>query len=420
MKSLKELIVFIVLVTVLVSCGNDTVNNPRNKTVWSGSGKDSLRQARANGEVLPPFGALWVHRINGLGISSASVGEIIIDEKQSNTSQQVAFVAGGEKSIIAVVVDTGELLWESVFMAKPSSPVYDDGKLVFISDDGTIQCLSADTGNRLWALKFINDPTKLSYEVSEPVISGGLVFFCASNGLTLALNLDDGKEVWRAQGSDRINSSPVVVEGKLIIADYSNKIYTYKTHSGEPLWTEHIDQPVIAQLCSDGQSVYATGAFGGISALDVSDGQVIWNADIDAPVIHSSCIYGNSLYVPTQNSKVVRINKADGGIIGEYNTKEPSSGLVCTDNYVMFNTVDGKLEAINVDTEEVELAYEFATWKPEVGMQSFGDPAVVSGKVFVSDGQSKFFCLVPKEIAMKSHEVNIPDDQIEKQQEVIP
>lgn len=414
MKSLKAMAVFVVSVAILVSCGNGDDYVVEDNTLWSGSGRDSLRCARADGEVLPPFGALWVHRIDGLGISSASVGEIVVDYGESRLLQQVAFVAGGEKSIIAVAVNTRELIWDTRFTAKPNSPVFSDGKLVFISDDGTIQCLSADTGNRLWALKYINDPNKLSYEASEPVISGGMVFFCASNGLVIALNLNDGKEVWRAQRGERINSSPIVVEGMLIVADYSNHVSAYKAHSGEEVWTQGVDQPIIAQLCCDGERVFTSGAFGSISALNKVDGEILWNVDISDSVVHSACIYSNFLYIPTLNGKVIKLDVSDGKVISEYSTEKSSSGLVCTENYLLFNTENGKLQTIKLDTEEVEIGYEFATWEPGVKMQSFGDLAVVSGKVFTSDGQSKFFCLVPKEIAMKSHEVNIPETETEE------
>jgi len=421
MKTGIKWLCLVVVVVLLASCGGSVATNDTREIIWSGAGRNSMRTGRASGEVLYPFGALWAKRVDGLGISSCSVANLNISE-DPEIETQVVFVSGGEKSIYAFNAVTGNELWRINLPAKSHAPVYHDKKVVFISADGVIQCLSAESGHEIWALRYMTTDEELSYEVAEPVISGGAVYFGFSNGLVLALNLEDGKEKWRANLEDRINSSPVVVEGKLIVADYSRHLGAYEAHTGNEIWTADLPESVVAPICSDGKTVFVCGAFGSISALNVSDGEVLWEASLDGSVLHTPCIVDGNILIPTDDGKLVGLNTKTGEEIERFETELIVTGIVSAGNHLLFATENGKLQAVNLETHTVAMAYEFATWQEDVYGQSFGDLAVVAGRVFVSDGQSKFFCLVAKDIAVKAHSVEtieIPEEEIVEDDSVL-
>ncbi|MEZ4813228.1 MAG: PQQ-binding-like beta-propeller repeat protein [Caldisericia bacterium] len=372
--------------------------------IWSFAGKDSLRSGRADGEILPPFGALWTKRLDGLGISSSSILKIKIDESE-NARREVVFVSGGEKTTAAMVVETGETLWQINLPSKPLAPVAFEDSVVFVTMDGVIQCMDGGTGNQNWALRYTTEGEKISYEVAQPVISGGTVFFGFGNGLVLGLNIADGKEVWRKNLGDRINSSPVVVSGKLIVADYSNKIAAFRSYNGEEVWNTELSEPVIAQLASDGKTVFVSGVFGTVYGINVEDGTVTWQTNVEDSVIHGSCLVGDSLFIPMASGKIVNMNKLTGEINSTIQSDVPSTGIVSAGNNLLFATETGKLMVVDIKSNQVTEAYKFETWEENVSGQSFGDISISSGKVFVSDGQSKFFCLVPKDIAINAHSV---------------
>ncbi len=386
-------------------CGEEKQITTTESSIWSFAGKDSLRSGRAVGEILPPFGALWTKRLDGLGISSSSILKVKIDESES-ARREVVFVSGGEKTTAAMVVETGETLWQINLPSRPLAPVASENSVVFVTMDGVIQCVDAETGNQNWALRYTTEGEKISYEVAQPVISGDNVFFGFGNGLVLGLNISDGKEVWRKNLGDRINSSPIVVSGKLIVADYSKEVAAFRSYNGEEVWKTELSEPVIAQLASDGKTVFVSGVFGTIYAVDVEIGTIVWQSNIEDSVVNGSCLVGDSLFVPTTSGKIVNVNKLTGEVINSVQSDVPSTGVVSAGDNLLFATETGKLMVVDIKGNQISEAYKFETWKENVSGQSFGDISISSGKVFVSDGQSKFFCLVPKDIAINAHSVD--------------
>lgn len=203
------------------------------------------------------------------------------------------------------------------------------------------------------------------------------------------------------------------MEGKVIFASYSKEITAFNIATGSKVWTAKLSGPVIANLVSDGDSVFACGAFGDVQAFDVADGRELWQVDTRDTMTHSPCVIDEKVIIPLDTGKILVLKGSDGSLINELNAPKPSSGLVSAGNLLLFTTQEGKLVSVDLLTGESNLAYEFATWQEGVTNQRFGDIAIVDGRVYVSDGQSKFFCLVPKDIAQKAHAVRVQPDESE-------
>jgi outer membrane protein assembly factor BamB len=75
-----------------------------------------------------------------------------------------------------------------------------------------VQAVDPATGQELWSF-----PARQRVD-SSPVIVAGRVFVGAADGRLYALDLKTGKELWQHQAAGGYTGSPAVADGKLVIA----------------------------------------------------------------------------------------------------------------------------------------------------------------------------------------------------------
>ncbi len=91
-------------------------------------------------------------------------------------------------------------------------PVYYNGLLFMVNNNGIAQCLEAKTGDVLWT-KRLRDLHRAS-----PVVADGNVYFTNTKGQTVVLRADaDGEEVGECQVDDSTYASLVIVDGKIYL-----------------------------------------------------------------------------------------------------------------------------------------------------------------------------------------------------------
>jgi outer membrane protein assembly factor BamB len=110
------------------------------------------------------------------------------------------------------VTDTHVRWSEKKSMPSKPSPVYADGRLYMIQDQGVATCLDAKTGATLWTSRVSGN-----YSAS-PVIADGMVFFASEEGKVTVIAAQPEFEVLAEnQLADGIMSSPAVADHALLI-----------------------------------------------------------------------------------------------------------------------------------------------------------------------------------------------------------
>jgi outer membrane protein assembly factor BamB len=102
----------------------------------------------------------------------------------------------------------------------------DDEHAVFITREGVVHCLRAGDGSSAWT----HDAD--AGVDSSPVIVGGRVFFGSKDGIAHALALADGQPVWRFEAGASIVASPAVGQGCLVIGSADGALYCFGAHEG--------------------------------------------------------------------------------------------------------------------------------------------------------------------------------------------
>jgi outer membrane protein assembly factor BamB len=235
------------------------------------------------------------------------------------------------------------VLWRREIGSGYSVPVVSGDRLILlhrIGDEEIVECLSAETGERLWSHRY---PTRYvcrfrysSGPYSSPIIHDGRVFAVSAEGTMRCLQLADGELIWQRElckecqveeGLFAVGATPLMDEGRLIFplgADQRDAgIIALDARTGETLWTatDHragYATPIAATI--QGRRRVFVVTFEGLVALDPSDGRVWWTIDHrpkspDSVNATSPVVYDDLVLMvtgPGPGSVCVRV-LADGG-----------------------------------------------------------------------------------------------------------
>ncbi|MCU0610889.1 MAG: PQQ-binding-like beta-propeller repeat protein [Candidatus Eisenbacteria bacterium] len=140
------------------------------------------------------------------------------------------FIGSIDRHFYCVDVKTGAKLWTvpvagAVYTTAAPGP---DSTVLFATNDGTLYQLGQRDGTQEWRAKY--EPV-----YSSPAVADGHLFFGCKGGDVLCVSLTDHREVWRyATGAD-VRSSPVVVDGSVLVGSYDGRLYSFSV-SGRKKW----------------------------------------------------------------------------------------------------------------------------------------------------------------------------------------
>jgi len=161
---------------------------------------------------------------------------------------------GQEELVIARSLDDGKTLWKHAVKTRwgdfmsgvgpRSTPTIADGKLYALFSDGSLACLEAGSGERLWQTKVVSE----NHEFPEwglscsPLVWNDLVIVTpgGEKGAVRAYHADSGKPAWVSEfHGEGVYLSPSVMSflgQEQLITAVSGKIASLDPSSGKTLW----------------------------------------------------------------------------------------------------------------------------------------------------------------------------------------
>ena len=129
------------------------------------------------------------------------------------------FIQGMRRGVVAIpLTKTGKLAEEEVVWEygrncpDSSTPIFYDGKLFMVSNDGIAQCLEAETGRVLWTKRLQGNHR------ASLVAADGKVFFTSVRGRTVMTAVSgEEEELGVGQVEDVTYAAPVIVDGKIYL-----------------------------------------------------------------------------------------------------------------------------------------------------------------------------------------------------------
>ncbi len=387
---------------------------------WRGPNQDNISPDSGLMTSWPQGGPekLWTFEDAGMGYSSFSFAEGKLFTLGTR---------GEDVVLIALNADTGEEIFAANFSdddqngystkwghGPRSTPTYSDGKLYVLGPKGTLSCLSAEDGSRVWSKNLAQDFDGKAggWGYSEsPLVDGDLVVVApgGSRSPIVALDKNSGAVKWKAEVPDagKAEYATVVIaniEGtKQYVKFFQQVVAGVDAESGELLWTSPWPQGATAVIPTpivDGNEIYITSGYGaGSKKFEVvKEGDKFVAKDVwennDMKNHHGGVVkVGDYIYGfsdgPGLSCQSWETGKLEWNQRGQYTTKgaiHVADGMLYT-----LNENDGTVLLVEATPDGFKQKGMF-TLEPQSPDRSpsgkiWSHPVVINGKLYLRDQQ---------------------------------
>jgi outer membrane protein assembly factor BamB len=168
------------------------------------------------------------------------------------------YFGSDDGNVYAVDAKSGHEIWRRTTRGPvPSTPAVAAGIVYFISYDGNFYALNAETGALKWKFatggerrfeakglhgmqpknQTIADPFDIY--LSSPVVADGMVYFGSGDGYLYALDAATGDLRWKFKTGDVVHASPAYVNGVVFVGSWDSYFYAVDAKTGKEKWRFH-------------------------------------------------------------------------------------------------------------------------------------------------------------------------------------
>ncbi len=180
-------------------------------------------------------------------IAPFETGALIVDVGTPSTGhREVAILGSRDGHLYAFDLKTGEVAWQIGLDGDMRTPPRQAGREILVTTaTNKVYVIDPGSGTIRWA-RGRPAPTGLTiHGHARALVYDGVVYATFSDGYVEAYALDDGRGMWSrplsVRGGDFVDSDadPVMCNGRLFVASYSDGIYALDPRDGTTFWTTH-------------------------------------------------------------------------------------------------------------------------------------------------------------------------------------
>ena len=318
-----------------------------------------------------------------------------------------------QETIYCLDAATGATLWKHAYDAQllpkmhpggpNATPTVLDNRVLTVSKDGQVFCLSADKGNLLWQAKLtdLGLPLPQWGFASSPVVDGNRVLFAA--GKVAALDLASGKLLWTSKNEYHAGYTTAVVferNGKKLIAALDGKglCILSGTDGGELVrrpFKATFDMVASTPYALDqGNRILITGNTSA-ELLDFDGTQLtpVWTSteiktSLNNTVLRGGVIYGIDGRQGSASSRLVAVALKDGKV--KWSQANFGYGsMIGVGASLLALTENGELIGAKVSPE----GFEELGRQQVLGKTCWTPPVYAQGRIFVRNDRGETVCL---------------------------
>jgi outer membrane protein assembly factor BamB len=248
---------------------------------------------------------------------------------------------GGNEVTRCLDAATGKEIWQDTYevaaISGPaarqhsgprSSPTVADGKVITLGVSGTLSCLDAATGKKVWRKDDFSGKWPKFYTSSSPIVTDGLCIAelgGESEGGIIAYDLATGDQKWKWTGDGASYASPVAMTiggTKMIVTLTAKNIVGIAVTDGKLLW----EQAFAAQGMNynaatpivDGQTVIYAGSGRGTKAVkiekagDTFAAKELWSNPENSVQFNTPVLKGGQVYGVSKDGNLFCLDAKDG------------------------------------------------------------------------------------------------------------
>jgi outer membrane protein assembly factor BamB len=265
------------------------------------------------------------------------------------------------------------------------------GRLYFSTNAGRFAAISAKTGKRAWKLDLHRcvaaspaigphaHGTVYAVFLNHPpcnALSGGH----GNDGLVVALSAGHGKVHWKHTIGPS-ESSPLLLDGRLYVADWNGDVWAFDADNGRVLWRRHVGGALKGAVASAGGKLYIGSYDGHLYSLTLA-GKVVWRASSQPRLGGHGRFYSTPalaygrVYIGSTDGKVYSYGATSGRLIWSHSTGGYvyASPAVWNDR-VLAGSYGGWFSAFDAATGETR-------WRFHAGGKISGSATVIGDIVY--------------------------------------
>ncbi|MCL2416828.1 MAG: PQQ-binding-like beta-propeller repeat protein [Bacteroidales bacterium] len=374
----KNLITFSILLFLLMSCRNQSVNNEDNSTNWSIFRGNPALTGHTNVSLPNNPVLLWTFQ-SGSNTRSSPV-----------VYNQVAYWSDRRGRIFGVDINGEQVFDFNMNTAVDAIPMVHNNVLYIGRIDGFLYAICLEKQVVLWTFEAQGQigasPNRMIFDGKDAIIVG-----CFDSYLYV-LNSKTGEEIARFESGDRINGAVAQNNNILVYGGCDGWIRVIDASSGRQTDSLHVGMYIPGSPAMIGNFVYIADHDGNVFELRLNRGQIASHRKIFEPRDdnrrHTSvpAVTDNILYILSDDRHVYAINRSDGSIVWSYllrgDTSE-SSPVVANDRLLVY-TRNGIVTILDAQTGRL-------VWDYDIGEQIFASPAVINGHFYVLTSRGNLF-----------------------------
>jgi hypothetical protein len=148
-------------------------------------------------------------------------------------------------AVCALGRETGRLIWRKETSGLGDAAIYEGAGKFFAKTANTLYAMKPASGEILWT--FCPYGTSHEWIYSAPTVHGHSVFIGDRRGFLHCLDVRTGATQWRRRTNkaknDDVNSTPLVLDGLVIVGTNAKRTVAYDVQTGELAWICKLDGP---------------------------------------------------------------------------------------------------------------------------------------------------------------------------------
>ena len=271
-----------------------------------------------------------------------------------NAAEGIVVAGNSKGQLFALDQQTGEQKWVAQLTGAILAPsLIQAGRVVTVSNDGTVYAHNAETGQLVWTYNLPNVQFSLRGMAAPVALDSRTVLIASANAYVYALDIVTGvprmqRRVAISEGRsdiqrlNDIDGDPVGAGQFLVTTSYQGQVTVLDLASQQVIWSEDASSTKRPEVAGNG--VFVSTTDGKIAAYEITSGQALWENDsLLNRRLSNPVLFGKYLVVGDLDGVLHLIDPSSGQLVGRSKTNGEVRSLRVIDNQLYVATQKGAL-----------------------------------------------------------------------------
>jgi outer membrane protein assembly factor BamB/tetratricopeptide (TPR) repeat protein len=196
--------------------------------------------------------------------------------------------------------------------AVDATPAVANGRIFFLSNEGTIECVPVDPSVRAG-----NWPVKLEADAQTSLVLGdGRVALIDNGNVLHCWEQSSGRRLWGVSLGDAPSGPPTIVRRKAYVGTLDGRVMVFDVSDGKSLGVLRSPAGVTTRIHVDGKLIVFGCADGAVRAVDFEAGKVLWTQSIGRTPSDRDLAMTSDRVVVVAEGRIVSFDRASGSEVG--------------------------------------------------------------------------------------------------------